>query len=333
MQKGTKKESALKRGKSERGKNIAPDFGMIKNTLKNFGTNWIYIFVTMGTVYLFMLFAILLFASSTIQNLSVTLSGIVETVGSSIEQSSASVEEFLAYAFGKLDQSGNLLQTISEILNTKWISTTVKGFFETLSVSTEGFDTQINAILTAFSNKLSVDIGIAVSLVALGVWISNSVTRYVLRRRTAKRGIKNFLIAHTLVPFIQSLVVYVAGILFAFIQWFAILVLFAAVALWAVISLMNSFIIYHDEDIPLTLRDVITPRNVVSHILVGLIILAIDILLCVGLWYLNPILCVLIMIPVFIYSVNIVDLGSDSFMLGLVNIMKNQEKAGETKKA
>ncbi len=322
MQKGSKRESVSKRGESGSDKNLAPDFGMIKNTLKNFGTNLIYVFVTMGTVYLFMLFAILLFAGSTLQNLSDTLSGIIETVGASIEQSSASVEEFLAYAFGKINWDGNFLQTIARILDTKWISETVKGFFDTLSMSTEGFDAQINAILTNFSNKLSVDLGIAVSLVALGVWISNSATRYVLRRRTAKRGIKNFLLAHTLVPFVQSIVVFVAGILFAFIQWFAILVLVAAVALWAIISLMNAYIIFRDKNVPLTPKDVITSRNVVSLILVGLIIFAIDIVLCVGLWYLNPILCVLIIIPVFIYSLNIIDLGSDSFVLGLINILK-----------
>lgn len=323
--------SAAQKRKDGKSVNIAPDFGMMKNTLKNFGTNLIYIFVTMGTVYLFMLFAILLFAGSTLQNLSTTLSGIVETVGASIEQSSASVEEFLAYAFGSIDWNGNFFQTITVILDSNWISNTIKGFFETLSTSTEGFDAQINVILTAFSDKLSVDIGIAVSLVALGVWISNSATRYVLRRRTAKRGIKNFLLAHTLVPLLQSVVVFVAGILFAFIQWFAILVLVAAVALWAVVSLVNSYLIFREKDVLLTLKDIITPRNVISLILVGLIILLIDVLVGVGLWFLNPILCVLIMIPVLIYSLNIVDLGSDSFVTGLIGIVKGAEKAVEIK--
>lgn len=324
------KQKPKKERKAEEGsKNIAPDFDMVKNSLKNFGKNLVYSFVPMGTVYLFMLLAIAIFVSSALQNLSVTLNKIVETVGASMEQSSASVDDFLAYAFGRIDWNGNFFGILKKIVDMNWVSETVKGFFETLSASTEGFDAQINGIVSAFFDKMSVDIGVAVSLVAVGVWVANSVTRYVLRRRTAKRGIRNFLIAHTLVPFVQSIVVFVAGILFAFIKWFAILALFGAVALWAVVSLMNSYLIYCGKDVPITLKDVITRRNVISHLLVALIVLAIDIVLFVALWFIKPILSVLIIVPFLIYSINIVDLGSDSYVLGLVNILKGTNTASE----
>lgn len=322
MKKDPKQKAKRERKTAEGNKNIAPDFDMVKNSLKNFGKNLVYSFVPMGTVYLFMLLAIAIFVSSALQNLSATLNRVIETVGASIEQSSVSVEDFLAYAFGRIDWNGNFFETLKKILDMNWVSETVKGFFETLSASTEGFDAQINDIVSAFFDRLSLDIGVAVSLVAVGVWVANSVTRYVLRRRTAKRGIRNFLIAHTLVPFVQSIVVFAAGILFALIKWFALLALVGAVALWAVVSLMNSYMIYCGKDVQLTLKDVVTPRNVVSHILVGLIVLAIDIALFVALWFIKPILGVLIIVPFLIYSVNIVDLGSDSYVLGLINILK-----------
>lgn len=311
----------------EKTKSVAfkPDFGMVVNALKNFGKNLIYVFVPMGTVYLFMLFAILLFTSSTVKNLSEALNQIIATVGESIEQSSASVEEFLAYAFGRIDWNGNFFDTISKILSTNWISETLKGFFDTLSASTEGFDARIATIASNFTGALKADIGIAAAIIAVGIWLANTVTRYVLRRRTAKRSVRGTIAAHTLVPIAQSAAVFAASVLFAFIKWFAILALVAAVALWAIISLLNSFIIYRDKDTPLDIKDVITLRNVISHIFVGLLVLAIDVVLFVALWFTNPILCVLIMIPFLIYSLNIIDSNTDSYVQRLVVAIKNEQ--------
>ncbi len=310
--------------KAAKSNNIAPDVSMIKNALKNFFKNLIYVFVPMGTVYLFMLFAILLFATSTAKNLSETVAQVLNTVGNSIEQSSASLEEFLSFAFGKINWNGSFLDTLSKLLDINWISETVKGFFGTLSASTEGFDAEIDAILAAFGSRFATDVGLSLSLVALGVWIANIVTRYILRRRTAKRTLKNAIVAHTLVPLAQSAVVFVAGILFVFIKWFAILVMVAAVALWAVISLMNSYIIYRDKSIDLTLKQVITPRNVISHILVGVIVLAIDVALCVALWFVHAVLCILVAIPFLIYSIDIIDLNTDSYVQGVVESIKRK---------
>ncbi len=286
--------------------------GMVKNSMRNFLRNIALVFVPMGVFYLFLVVAMLLFASSTLQNVSGTISGFVKLVGESADNSSASVKQFFEYAFARIDWNGNFLSIVRQIIDTSWITETFKGFFATLSASSEGFDAQVAALVNNFTSTLKADIGVLASLTALGVVCANLLIRFLLRRRTARRNLKSFIISHTLVPLFESAMLVVAILLMWLLKWYALLLYVALTALWAVASLFNSWLIFRDGKVKP--KQILTVENILSHIIVCVIMLVIVAAVFVALWFVNPIVSILVTIPVFIYAVNIIDVNTDSYV-------------------
>lgn len=286
--------------------------GMVKNSMRNFLRNIALVFVPMGVFYLFLVVAMLLFASSTFQNVSGTISGFVKLVGESADNSSASVKQFFEYAFARIDWNGNFLSIVRQIIDTSWITETFKGFFATLSASSEGFDAQVAALVNSFTSTLKADIGVLASLTVLGVVCANLLIRFLLRRRTARRNLKSFIISHTLVPLFESAMLVVAILLMWLLKWYALLLYVALTALWAVVSLFNSWLIFRDGKVKA--KQILTVENILSHIIVCVIMLVIVAAVFVALWFVNPIVSILVTIPVFIYAVNIIDVNTDSYV-------------------
>lgn len=285
---------------------------MIGTSLKNFVKNISLVFVPMGVFYLFLVVAMLLFASSTLQNVSGTISGFVKLLGESVDNSSASVKQFFEYAFEQIDWNGNFFSIVRQIVDTGWITKTFSGFFATLSASSEGFDAQVATLVNSFTSTLKADISVLATLTVLGVVCANLLMRFLLRRRAAKRNLRTFILSHTLVPLVQSLMPIVAGILMWLLKWYALLPYLALVALWAVVSIINSWLIYRDGTV--RLKDVLTVGNVFSQLVVCVIMLVIVVVVFTALWFVNPIISILVTIPVFIYAVSVIDVNTDSYV-------------------
>lgn len=289
---------------------------MIGNSLKNFFGNLVYLFIPMGIFYLFLLVTIFTLFGSAASELGRMLSSLSELIHLSAEQSSASVNDFLSYAFGRLDWNGGLIRVVRQILSTGWIGETAKGFFETLNASTEGFEEQFTAIVAGAKDALKMQLAWAVAVCALGLMLANYATRFAVRRKTARRGLKKFLIAHTLVPIAQNVLVFAALLFFALLRLYS-LPLFVALALFsAALSLVTAWLIHRDRG--LKLRDVVTVQNIFRHLASLGVILLIDLCAAVLLYLFSPIFAVLLMIPVALYSMNIADVNAESYICELV---------------
>lgn len=289
---------------------------MIKNSLKNFGKNLIYVFIPMGIVYLFLLIAVFSLVGVVFDAAGTAISDMFGLIGSSVEQSEADVADFLAYSFGQINWTGNPFETIITILDTRWISTTVKGFFETLNQTTEGFDEQLNAIVGNFKTALGGGFAVTATLVAVGIACANYATRFAVRNKVAKRNFKQFVVAYTVVPIFQTLLLIACLWLIAKIKLYSLLVFAALVALVGVLSLCTSYIVYRDGK--LKFKEVLTFKNVMKHFAVLCIIAAINIALALALWQINKLFAILLMLPVVIYSANIADVNTDSYVSLLV---------------
>ncbi len=291
--------------------------GMIRDFLRSARTNFIYLFIAMGIFYLFLLIAIFWFVSAAMNTAGETAARLIDLVASSVAQSSASVEEFLSYAFGQLQWDGNLFAFVLRLLDPAWIKSTIVGFFEVLNVSTEGFDAQFASIAQNFTATLKAEISAALVCAALGVIFANLATRYAIRRRSVKRGFKRFLVAHTLVPVAQSLVLIAAVLLLSIIHFYGILLFAAILLLSSGLALFSSWLVHRDGT--LRLKDVITVRNVLSQLAVSGIVLAFDLVLGILLLLINPLLAILIMIPFLLYSFNLADVNADRFVCTLTD--------------
>lgn len=298
---------------------------MIKNSLKNFVKNLIYVFVPMGIFYLFLLLTVFGLIETLGGALGQMISDLAELIHASVEDSSAAVNDFLGYAFGQLKWDGNYAETLRQILSGEWLKSTLTGFFETLNASTEGFEAQCGEIVGAFHTKLVAGMSVAAVLCYIGITAANFATRFLLRRNTAKRGVKKFVIAHTLVPIAQTLILVGFFVLFLFIRLYSLLVFAALLVLMAVLSLTAPWLIHRDKN--LKLKDVLTGKNVLSHLAVVGIMIAFVLALSAVLFLINSLLAVLLIVPFALYCFCIADVNTDSFVCSLVENAKAQAEA------
>lgn len=293
---------------------------MIKNALKNFGKNLLFVFVPMGILYLILLIAVFSLIGALTSNVGTTLNKLGTLIGTATQDSSNSVQDFLSYSFAQIDWHNNFFAIIKQILNTRWIQNTVKGFFATLNHSTEGFEEQFGTIIAEFKQKLVSDIAVAGVLCAVGVLAANYATRFVMRNRSAKRNNKHFVATQLLMPLGQSLLFIAALALLATLHWYSLIVFAAFVALIGVVSICTSYFTYRDDS--LKIKEVLTARNVLKHAAVLGIITLINAAVAIVLYFINPLLDLLIMMPLVIYSANLCDVNTDLFVIELVQNKK-----------
>lgn len=285
---------------------------MIKNSIRTFFDHFVCLFVAMGVVYLFLLVAILFLLGAAAQNVTQTLSAMTALIHTSTEQSSAAVNEFLAYSIEQLSWNGDLIGFLRRILDIEWIRTTLRGFFDVLNASSEGFEEEFTAIATEFSRNLKASLTAAAVLCAAGIVAANFVTRFALRRRTVKHGLKRFLVAHTVVPVLQSLILIVALPLLAVIKMYGLLLFAALLLLASGLSLTCAWLVHRDKS--LKLRTILTTENILSQLAVTGLALLFNLTLAGLLTLLDPVLAVLVMLPVAIYTFNVADINAETFI-------------------
>ncbi len=296
---------------------------MIINSLRVFFKNLIYVFIAMGIIYFFTIFAFFSFAISTVSNIRLMLDNSVALIQSAAENSEIAVKDFLSYSVSQIDMSGNVLDVLVQIINTNWIQNTVKGFLETLNMSTENFGNDFNVIINDFIDKFKNDFLVALTLLILGVICANYATRFVLRRKNAKRNIKKYLVAKFIEPLFLSLILFISLIILSVLNQFAVLVYIGFIILFAVLSLSSSWLIHRNGTMKFT--QIVNGKNVLMFLASVLIIFVINVTVALILGYFSVAVAVIIMIPCAVYTLNIIGVGTDNFVCGLIKVGENYE--------
>ena len=285
----------------------------------------------MGVVYLFVLFAVFLFLGSLVQITGSAVSQAYEVIRGTVDESSASVNAFFDYAFKQLQWDGNFVSMIVNAVRTHWLSNTIRGFFETLSGTSGDFSGQISVIMDEFMTNLRIIASVAITLCVAGVIAANFLTRYMVRRRTAKRGLKKFIIARTVVPVVESIFVSGSVAVLAALRYYGILVVVALLVLSGAFSLTSSWIIHKKGDIKM--KDVVTFKNILRNGAAACVILLIDVVIAVALLFVSPLLAALVAVPVVLYSLNIIGVNTDSFVCEMIASRERQSAAAEAEGA
>ncbi len=289
---------------------------MIKTALKNFFGSIIYIFVPMGIVYLFVLFALFLFALSAIGSASAMIGSLTDLVSETVTVSGISVSEFIVYAGEKLTWDGNIFHYIAQIIDTNWVQTTVMEFFELLDVSSESFAESFLGVVTEFTESVKAALALSVTLSALGFVLANYATGIVVRRKNARRGFKRWVIANTVIPFVESIVLGSAFALAGIIRYYVLLVFLVLICAYGYLALTSSWIVYGGGKIGY--KEVVNVRNLLTQLGAIAIVVLIVALIFVLVMLLNFILAALVIIPVSLYAMNIIKVNSDAYVLQLV---------------
>ncbi len=289
---------------------------MIKNTLKIYFKNFIYLFVAMGIIYLFTLITLFMYAALTLESVQTMLNDSAAFIQAATGDSGNSIKEFMDYAISQLDTSGNIFDIVGRIIETNWIQTTAEGFFATLNLSVEGFSEGLNEIIYAFTATMAGGFAAAVTLIVLGVICASYATRYVLRRKNAKRGVKKFLIATIIEPMFIAAISVVALLILGALQAFAILAYIGMTVVLAVIALASSWIIHRDATMKFS--EVVNAKNVLLYAASLLILFAIFVVFAVALFLLNALLAILIIVPLAVYTLAVTGVFTDSFVCEMI---------------
>lgn len=300
---------------------------MFKNAFKNLGKFSLYIFIPMGIFYLFLIIAVLALLGDVVGGATKAIDDIVKLVNDTAEGTSASVSDFLAYSFDQIDWNGNIFSIIRQVLSDNWLIKTIEGFFESIGVSTAGFESELSGIVARLGDTLNAGFYKAVATCCLGLFLADFVTRFAVRRKTAARGVWKFILAHTVAPLFQSIVIIVFLVLLALIKYYVLLVLIALIALTGTLSIISSWIIHGEGK--LKLKEVLTVKNLLKHFAVWGIILAINVVLALLISLISPLVAILIAIPVAIYSFGVCDVNTDAYVLSMLAAKKGGAKSAE----
>lgn len=296
-------------------KKIFGEGDLLGGTLKNFFGNLLYVFVPMGIFYLFLLVAIFGFAGAAFGSLGGAFTSIASLISSATEESGISVSEFLTHAAGEIDWGRNFFAIVAQILDTRWISRTVASFIELLGVSSENFNAELSAITGKLSEELHLAFSVAAVWISLGLLLANYVTLFFLRRKSARRSLSMWIVAATVLPVFQTLVLIGTVALAALVQYYSLLVAFAYLFAHGFFCLLSAWILHGRNKLPF--KQVVNGKNILLYFAsvgaIGLIVLAAFFLLAAF----NDLLALLVLIPLCLYAINIVSVGADAYVASL----------------
>ena len=291
---------------------------MLIIALKNYFSIALYIFVAMGIIYLILIIVVFLFVMNTVQNLGVMFGDISDLIGNSVSLSGNAVEEFIDYTVDKIDWNADFVSIVKQIMDTNWIKTSVEGFLHTLNVSTENFTTEFDIILQNCLGSVITNLVVAISLLFAGVYFAGVATGYLVRRKTAKKNIKQVILNFIFSPLFLALTVFVLMWLAMLIKGYVLILLVVLGLVYEAISLTQAWFIYGRGKIKY--KQAVNLKNVGSNVLAAVIIIAIVIALFVLLSFISKFIAVLVIVPVAVYSVNIIGVNADSYISELSEI-------------
>ncbi len=291
---------------------------MLKKALKNYFSSALYIFVAMGIIYLILIIVVFLFVMNTVQNLGVMFGDISDLIGNSVSLSGNAVEEFIDYTVDKIDWNADFVSIVKQIMDTNWIKTSIEGFLHTLNVSTENFTTEFDIILQNCLGSVITNLVVAISLLFAGVYFAGVATGYLVRRKTAKKNIKQVILNFIFSPLFLALTVFVLMWLAMLIKGYVLILLVVLGLVYEAISLTQAWFIYGRGKIKY--KQAVNLKNVGSNVLAAVIIIAIVIALFVLLSFISKFIAVLVIVPVAVYSVNIIGVNADSYISELSEI-------------
>lgn len=288
---------------------------MLKKALKNYFSSALYIFVAMGIIYLILIIVVFLFVMNTVQNLGVMFGDISDLIGNSVSLSGNAVEEFIDYTVDKIDWNADFVSIVKQIMDTNWIKTSIEGFLHTLNVSTENFTTEFDIILQNCLGSVITNLVVAISLLFAGVYFAGVATGYLVRRKTAKKNMKQVILNFIFSPLFLALTVFVLMWLAMLIKGYVLILLVVLGLVYEAISLTQAWFIYGRGKIKY--KQAVNLKNVGSNVLAAVIIIAIVITLFVLLSFISKFIAVLVIVPVAVYSVNIISVNDDSYICSL----------------
>lgn len=304
---------------------------IIKDSLKLFFKNFIYVLVPMGLFYLFILLFLYSFINSSSSQIQDLLTQAESIQGeANVNLSSNDIIGYLISSLQNLNFHGNIFETVASLFNGSFASQTLKGLlelaFEDLNISSS---TSLTDLINQTADSLVFSLTLNLTLVGISIPLSYILTSIAIRRNEARKTISQRIIYYIIKP-LTYLIYTVITMIFTIIWTPSIFIaLLIIIVLNGYISLFQSFIIYNDRH--LKFKKIVTLKNALMFTLSDFIIILISFIILIPLYFIFNILYVFIIaIPLLVYMMNIVSINTDAYVyskLNRINVKKEEIKA------
>lgn len=301
---------------------------MLKSTLKNYFRNLICVFVPMGIFYLVIIAAAVMFISDSVSIVITLANDIGKLTGDTIEANEELFRAYFEAAFANIDWNAGFFNTLREIFDTNWIETTIRGFIDTLGVSSAEFGEQIGSMVAEAANDIFARFIVAVSAIIISVGVGFAACLLTLRRGEKRTSLPKFILTYIA----EALVVMLTFTLCSYLVtlWHASII-FAVILvtiIYSILALLVAFLLHGKGK--LKLREVLNPIQMIKLSLFNLLPIVITALFLLIIYFIFGILiCALVAVPFAIYAISIILTGADAFVIDKVESKTNRLKDTE----
>ncbi len=288
---------------------------MIGNGLKNFFRNLKYIFTPLGVLALGVVMGFCVLGPAC----SAAVRGLVadvKTIADSVSVDFPALKDAVVAAVRALDWS-QPIEAVSTVLRKEWLTKTLNGCVQSMLPGSESVSDKIVTAVDTAAAHVVAGMAVFIFFVLLSLAGGYMLTKFLVRRDVARRGIGKFFLAACIDSLLSTAFIVALTLLHALWAPGAVILGVAAVLLAGAAALLEAYLLHARRSIPL--KKVVNGKNVALLYASGLIICCIAVafflLLCA---VCNAVVAIFLGIPLAEITLTVLGLNAESYVLDVV---------------
>lgn len=218
------------------------DKSMIQTAIKNYIVNLKYYFTPVGTLAIGMIIGLSILIPASLSALSQMLNGIIGIINDS-QVDFNTVKDYLIDSITLLNWS-DPITSLKTLLSAEWLNATLTECFKVVSVELQPYGDIITGEVNNALSMIKICIIIFVFFTVVGLAGGYYLTRFLVRRNIAKRGLRKFMIATLADALITTGLQFFCGCLYAIWKPSVFFTTLLSLFLFAFVSLLEAFLVH-----------------------------------------------------------------------------------------
>lgn len=294
---------------------------MIKSGIKNYFVNLKYYFTPVGTLAIGMVIGISILIPATLSALSQMLNGIIGIINDT-QVDFNTVKDYLIESITSLSWS-DPITSLKTILSAEWIKTTLAECFRIVSVELQPYGDEIAAEVNRALSIIKICLFVFIIFTVVGLVSGYYLTRFLVQRNVAKRGLRKFIIATLADALITTGLHIFCFCLYAIWKPSVFFTTLLSLALFAFVSLLEAYLIHGRNKV--NIKRILNAKNGIFLILSDLIIFYFSIVLFfVAIVATNVIAGIFIGFAFVEIAYIVISLNAESYVLKYISEVKEE---------
>ncbi len=284
---------------------------MIRNAIRNFFKNLKYYFTPLGVMFFFFAIAcaIIFF------HMDAAFTAFFGKIGDVIERAGINAETFQNEFVQEMDKlPPNLYDAVKYILSTDWLENTLNQMFARFTGDAEGYVESVSIATSDLIGQTLASVWILFAFLVSGVVVGYWVTKSLIRREIARRSIWKSILATVIEGVLLAGVASFSTFLFSLWKPGAFITVGVFALLFGFVSLLESYLIHGLKK--MRIREVVSVKNLLAMYAGYAIVLVIMSVVYGGIVFLTgKVIGTLIMLPLIEIAMIVNGLNVESYII------------------